>query len=98
VRSETGIGASGLFFSLIGLDMEEARRAQLGQMLTQHKALRAAMALMLLVGQGLGLKALFNAYPTGNERRRAGSVNRHHQRRIAAADAPYRPRGATTRR
>jgi DNA polymerase-3 subunit epsilon len=57
------LGVIGLFFLLIGLDMEEARRAQLGLMLTQHKALLAAMALMLLVGQGLGLKALFNAYP-----------------------------------
>jgi DNA polymerase III subunit epsilon len=53
----------GVFFLLVGLDLEEAQRAQFGQMLAQHKALLAALALMLLFALGVGLQVLFNAYP-----------------------------------
>jgi DNA polymerase-3 subunit epsilon len=53
----------GVFFLLVGLDLEEAQRAQFGQMLAQHKALPAALALMLLFALGVGLQVLFNAYP-----------------------------------
>ena len=55
--------AIGVFFLLLGLDLEETQRAQFGQMLAQHKAFLAALGLMLMFALGAGLQALFNAYP-----------------------------------
>jgi DNA polymerase III subunit epsilon len=53
----------GVFFLLIGLDLQEPQRAQFGQMVAQHAALLVGLALMLLLALGIGLRAAFNAYP-----------------------------------
>jgi DNA polymerase-3 subunit epsilon len=53
----------GAFFLLIGLDLQEPQRAQFGQMLAQHATLLGGLALMRLLALGIGLRAVFNAYP-----------------------------------
>jgi DNA polymerase III subunit epsilon len=53
----------GVFFLLIGLDLPEPQRTQFGQMLAQHATLLVGLALMLLLALGIGLGALFKAYP-----------------------------------
>jgi DNA polymerase-3 subunit epsilon len=50
------------FFLFVGLDMEQAQLALLGEILAQRTAMLAALAFMLLFALGVGLKALFNAY------------------------------------
>jgi DNA polymerase III subunit epsilon len=51
-----------VFLLFLSLDLEQAPRALLGEILLQQKAMLVVLAFMLLFVLGFGLKALFSAY------------------------------------